>query len=304
MKITLHTTEFKKLYDQYDNMVQSKNYKTGKGKMYQACVKEFLSWMEQKDITVLDQITTPRVKEYLENLIVRPNKRRGGTLSASTINHHLFSLRLFFNHILDIGYADQVPVVPNNVERNSAQYATLSEEEIQMLYTYSENALEKAILSLAYGCGLRRSEISQLNVADLIFGTSILVVTKGKGNKVRDVIMSDTVIQDLKDYLFTERLDRIRNSKTSTGAFFLNGKGKRLSGDYLNKTLKKIVERTGDSELQNKNVCLHCMRHSIATHLVDRGLDMITIRSFLGHSEIDTTSLYMKRRKQKNKFIV
>lgn len=304
MKTRLHTAEFKKLHREYDRMVRSKGYKTGKGKMYQATVLEFLSWMETHSVVSVDQIKSQHLKNYLDHLITRPNKRRGGTLSVSTINHHLFSLRLFFNHLLDNGYTEEVVNVPNNIARDDNQRQSLAEKEIRLLYKHTENGMERAILSLAYGCGLRRSEIEGLNVNDLVFGKSILVVTKGKGNKVRDVIMSDAVIKDLRDYLFSERLERIKSHQNGQRAYFLNAKGNRLSGDHINKMLKALVERTEDPKLLDKNVTLHSLRHSIATHLVDRGLDMLTIRKFLGHTEVDTTSIYMARRKRKNKYVI
>jgi len=300
----LYTKEFKELYTVFDHLVRSKDYKTGGGKMYQANLKEFFQWMEQLGITTISTITTLKVKEYLEHLIVRPNKRKEGTLSVSTINHHLFSLRLFFEHLLIIGYTTEVPVVPNNLPRNNMERASLTQEEMQLLYANVQTPLEKAILSTAYGCGLRRAEMVQLNLTDLVFQKGVLVVTNGKGNKLRDVMMSEAVINDLQEYAHTERLGRVRSIRTTTRAYFLNSKGERLSGDHMNKTLKALVQRTGSLDLQEKKVTLHSLRHSIATHLVDRGMGMLAIRKFLGHSETDTTSLYMARRKQKNKFII
>jgi len=302
MNKILHTTEFKKLYAIYDRMVQAKGYKTGCGTMYQSNLMQFLSWMEQKSIIEIDQIKSEQVKQYLDHLITRPNIRRGGTLSPSTINHHLFSLRLFFNHLLDTNYCKEVVNIPNNVARNNKQHSTLTEDEIKLLYHHSETQLDRAILSIAYGCGLRRNELAQLNVNDLSISKGLLQVKHGKGNKHRDVPMSDAVIKDVQDYLHTQRMNCFQSREVCSNAYFLNRKGERLSGDHINKTLKHIVTRTGNSELIEKKVSLHCLRHSIATHLVDRGLDMLTIRLFLGHTEIDTSSIYMARRKRKNKY--
>jgi len=303
MKTILHTKEFKTLYNAFDRLVCTKGYKTGQGKMYQVNVKQMLSWMEKRSIISVDQIRSAQLKEYLDHLITRPNKRFGGTLSVSTINHHLFSFRLFFEQLLDTGYCTEVVNVPRNLPRNYKHREALSEEEVKLLYKTADSNLERAVLSLSYGCGLRRSEIQDLNIASIVFSKGLLVAI-GKGNKVRDVAMSETVIKDLKDYLFVERMDRIRSYKSGDDAFFLNGKGKRLSGDHINKTLKAVVERTGDMEMRKKKVSLHTMRHSIATHLVDRGMKMLDIREFLGHSELDTTSIYMYKRKRRNKHII
>ena len=304
MKKPLHTKEFQHLYKEYDRMIQSKGYRTGNSNMYQFCLQEFLWRMEQQDITQVAAITTQHTFDHLEYLLNRPNYRRTGLLSAATINHHLYSIRLFFNHLLDTKFLNEIPRVPDNIDPDHKHREALTEEEIRTLYDYSKDKMDRAILSLAYGCGLRRSELEGLNVEDLNFGKGILVVNRGKGNKIRDVVMGDAVIKDLRDYLFTERLDRVQEHGTGSRAYFLNYKGKRLSGDHIHKKLKALIQRTDDTTITSKNPTLHHLRHSIATHLADRGLDMLSIRKFLGHNEIDTTSLYMIRRKRKNKYLI
>ena len=304
MKKPLHTAEFQQLFREYDRMVQSKGYRTGKTKMYQDCLMEFLWRMEQQNVTKVADITTQLTYEHLEYLLNRPNQLLGGLLSASTINHHLYSIRLFFNHLLDTDFTKEIPRVPDNVAPDQNRRESLTEEEIKILYDHAKNKMDRAILSLAYGCGLRRTELELLDVEDLNFGKGILVVNRGKGNKIRDVVMSDAVVKDLRDYLFTERLDRVREHSTGSRAYFLNYKGNRMSGDHIGKKLKAMVKRTDNATIQAKKISLHNLRHSIATHLANRGLDMLTIRKFLGHNEIDTTSLYMVRRKRKNKYLI
>lgn len=304
MKRPLHTEEFQHLYREYDRMIESKGFRTGGGYMYQYCLQEFLWRMEQQDIIRVADITSGHIFAHLEYLLNRPNHRKEGLLSASTVNHHLHSLRLFFNHLLDTRYLREVPHVPDNIAPDHHRREALTEQEIRTLYEVTHTRAERAILSLAYGCGLRRSEIQALEVEDLNFGRGVLVVNRGKGNKVRDVVMSDAVIKDLRDYMFTERLDRVQEHGTGCRAYFLNYKGQRLSADHIYKKLKALVHRTDDATIIAKNPSLHHLRHSIATHLADRGMEMTDIRRFLGHNEIDTTSLYMIRRKRKNKYMI
>jgi site-specific recombinase XerD len=304
MKKPLHTEEFQHLYREYDRMIESKGYRTGGGYMYQYCLLEFLWWLEQRDITKAGDVTTRHTYDHLEYLLNRPNQRDGGPLSGATINHHLYSMRLFFAHLLDTGTLREIPRVPDNVEPDHQRREALTEQEIRTLYDATGTKVERAILSLAYGCGLRRSELEALDVGDLNFGKGVLVVNKGKGNKVRDVVMSDAVITDLRDYMFTERLDRVQEHGTGCRAYFLNYKGQRLSADHIYKKLKALIERTDDATIKAKKPTLHHLRHSIATHLANRGMPMTDIRRFLGHNEIDTTSLYMIRRKRKNKYLI
>ena len=113
--------------------------------------------------------------------------------------------------------------------------------------------------------------------------------------------MSDSVIRDLKDYIFHERhVYELKKQKKKTNAFFLNAWGQRMAGDYLNKRLKILTEKTRNSKLMSKEISLHSLRHSIATHLLDGGASIEFVRTFLGHREIDTVHIYARRRKRKN----
>ena len=91
----------------------------------------------------------------------------------------------------------------------------------------------------------------------------------------------------------------LKESKQLEKAFFINPKGLRMSGDLLNDILKYIIESTGNNEIINKSITLHCLCHSISTHLQEAGAKIEFIRDFLGHIDIDTTLLYMIRRKKK-----
>lgn len=126
----------------------------------------------------------------------------------------------------------------------------------------------------------------------------LLVVKKGKNSKSRRVPMSDSVITDLKAYLF-ERHRYIRSKQEESDSFLIGEWGRRLTGESIYKTFKSIVERTQNIQLIKKKICLHSLRHSIATHLLDNGANIEFVQRFLGHSGIDMAHHYSKRRKQK-----
>lgn len=81
--------------------------------------------------------------------------------------------------------------------------------------------------------------------------------------------------------------------------FFLNNTGTRAGGEFLSKLLKALIERTQNPSILRKEITLHCLRHSIATHLLDHGAAMEFVQEFLGHTTMDTSMLYSKRRKQR-----
>jgi integrase/recombinase XerD len=160
--------------------------------------------------------------------------------------------------------------------------------------------LEAALLSIAYGCGLRRSEISQLDTGDVLLQKGLVLVRDGKYGKSRTVPITDEGIRILREYLINERPALFPNQITdSTPAFFVNGNGNRIRGEKLNDILKEIITRTGNAVIMGKEITLHCLRHSIATHLLDNGADIEFVQEFLGHSEIDTSHHYAKLRKQR-----
>lgn len=300
MKKEIQTPSFNKLINDFDRYVKVKNYKQGKGKMFQNYVNEFLIWMEQKGITKIKSVTSKQAVDYFEYLMVRPNMRRAGTLAGKTIKLHLYAIGLFQKNLLENKEIENGFYIPSLACSNQTPRNILSVEEIKIVYQSCQNAMQQALLSVAYGCGLRRSEIEALNIKDVLFSSGMLVVRNGKGSKRREVPMSDSVLMYLKKYLYEERSQNSGGKNQSEEAFFINGKGKRLSGEQLSNTLKKMLEQTNNFELIKKEITLHCLRHSIASHLQENNAGFDFIRRFLGHSEINTTYIYaIKNKKRK-----
>ena len=101
-----------------------------------------------------------------------------------------------------------------------------------------------------------------------------------------------------------ERPQVLHYGKQNETAFFLGNKGTRMKGEYLGEMLHEIINRTNNRKLISKEITLHCLRHSIAVHLIDQGAGIEFVRDFLGHSQIDTAHIYARRRKsKKNKLL-
>jgi integrase/recombinase XerD len=300
MKKTIQTKDFQKLAKSFDSFIKVRNYKSGKGRMYQNTLTEFLTWLEEIGINKIKDVTTKESVKYYEYLIARPKLRGEGTLSQQSIKFHLFVQGLFLvnlmeNKEIENGY--YIPAYSGGIQnpRN-----ILSVEEIKIVYQNCENQMEKALLSVAYGCGLRRSEINALDLRDIQLNSGMLIVRSGKGSKRREVPMSDTVMKYLKKYILEERNQKLVGKSQMEEAFFINSKGKRATGENLNEILKKMIEQTQKYELIQKDITLHCLRHSIAYHLAENNAGIDFIRSFLGHSDINTTYIYaIKNKKRK-----
>ena len=145
------------------------------------------------------------------------------------------------------------------------------------------------MLTIFYSCGLRRNEVVHLDITDIIFEKSVLHVRKGKGYKQRVVPVTKQSLQHLQNYLYDAR-PYFCNQKEES--FFVTQSGKRLGGQVMLIRLKQLIQLTGNAELMQKDIHLHTLRHSIATHLLQNGMRLERIKDFLGHGSLDSTQIY------------
>lgn len=260
-------------------------------------LNEFLSWLETGGNTDITSVTAVEVQNYYHYISERPSKKDGGILSQKTTHSHLRIVRDLFEMLLQ---QNKIAINPTSTLKfpypkeiiNPRNVVT--QEEIIQLYEVCNTAQERAILSLAYGCGLRASELENCNIEDIKLKEKILIVPKGKGNKRRVIPLSNGVIKDLSNYYYNERdiLTKGRDYKPNLNAFMLHSRGGRMHDDTYNKYLKAIIERTENETLKEKQITIHCLRHSIATHLLEQGIPVEQVRLFLGHSQLETTQIY------------
>lgn len=273
-------------------------------------IRGLLNWLERQNKAQLADITNEAIKEYYYNeLKQRKNYMHdAGTLSNKHLNKNLQALRKFTEYLRQTGKL-QIPLLNIKQEQIIDNKPTvLTEEEIGQLYKATEiipdkmkhakpaefyellNHRDRAMLSIFYGCGLRRNEGYHLNVSDIRLESSIVHVRKGKGYKERFVPISKKGIEHITVYLYDARPMLITDNKEE--AFFLSYNGKRLGGQMLMLCLQSLSRRTNNAELQQKEIGLHTLRHSIATHLLAHGMDLEKIKDFLGHSSLESTQIY------------
>ena len=254
-------------------------------------LSEFFKKIEINKIT---ELTSEHFYEFYKESKIRSNKRFGGGLSNKTLNEYQWSFRVFSNYITKY-YKHEVTLNFKSEKVTSSIPIFLSVAEVKELFQGC-NSLEnpykqrsKAILVLLYNCGLRRSEASKLNVQDIRFGSRVIHVEKGKNNKQRFVPFNQYSAELLREYLLDARMDL---NQYNSPSFLLGATGHRLMMGTIGRTIKTLVELTGNKELQLKKVTAHTLRHSIATHLLEQGMDIESIQLFLGHSSLESTQLY------------
>jgi len=260
-------------------------YSKGSRYMLPRLVSAFLSY---HNIISLETITRQDIQSFYDNLQIAPNKRYEGGLSEIYIYHHIYALKVFFGYLEAIGQIKYNPISAmkfKKPEYNKRQ--PLTQEEITLLFDNALTLRETAMLHLFYSCGLRRSEAESLNIRDVHFKNRLLYVREGKGAKRRVIPITERVSKDLESYYIYERTSgKVKDDES----FILNQVGNRQSGDCYNKELKTILKR---AEI-TKQVTLHHLRHSIATHLLENGLSIEYVRDFLGHSYLEATQIYTK----------
>jgi integrase/recombinase XerD len=261
---------------------------------------KFLYWTEDQQLSKIDQMKVHHLETYKTHLQEQRNQNTGGKLSGKTIYSKLRTVELFFIMLQSKGeiMANPFGTFKNAYKTTQTERTILTQQEVKILYEAAVNDQEKAILSLAYGCGLRAAELEAVNVEDIKLRDGILIVPKGKGNKRRTIPLSPGVKEDLKNYYYGHRPTLQSGTEA---AFMLNQKGTRMKDYTWNKYLKRIIERTDNSTIPSKGISLHSLRHSIATHLLENGIAVEQIRLFLGHSQLETTETYTRVNQQQLK---
>lgn len=295
-RFTIHTTTYQKLLKGFDTKIKAEICRQT-GNTYQNDVKEFLQYLEGQGILSVKKLQPIDMVKYYEYITNRPAFRGVGLLKSSTISGKMCAVDLFFDYLIDTNQLTKKIVLPKHIRSESTHRNILTVKEVLMLYNSCENKRDAAILSLAYGCGLRRREIQELNVGDVLFTTGILIVRSGKNSKRREIPLANSIISDLKHYLHEERHEYLTDNQTQfIEAFIINNQGKRMTGESINERLKFLITKVGDPVLSAKEITLHCLRHSIATHLLESGASFDFVREYLGHAEIDTVHVYARRR--------
>lgn len=261
-------------------------------------LQEFFYWLENKKINTINEITAKDIKEYYEELKQRSNERRYGALSKSYLNKHQQALKKFKEYLQNHNHKGISIHLKSESYPTEERINILTQKEVKQLFNATNRShikkhyrqRDKAILALLYSCGLRRNEAVHLDTSDILFDKERIYVRKGKNYKERFVPINSYNLEILEDYLYDARLEF--NIKHDTEALLLNHHGTRLLGTSLSNRLQTIVKATENTTIIEKQITLHTLRHSIATHLLQKEVPLESIKHFLGHSSLESTQIY------------
>ncbi len=238
-------------------------------------LNEFAKFIDQTPVESVDYLT---LRRFLVNLKARNLKNR-------TIARKMSTLRAFFKFLCREGYLKNNPTVvisTPKIEKNLPIF--LTEDEVTKLIEApsiekKQGARDRAILETLYSTGMRISELVGLDIEKIDFISGVIKVL-GKGRKERLVPIGDKAIRAIRDY--------VENRKQKTSIVFLNKNGTRLTDRGIRMMIDKYIRVTSLRE----DISPHTLRHSFATHLLNRGADLRSVQELLGHANLSTTQIY------------
>lgn len=298
-KLKLQNESYKVFVKSYKEWLDILGYATSTVYYLPNHLQEFFYYLECHGHNDLESITTKTVKEYYTYLQERANQTRSGALSKSYLNKHQQALKKFSEYLKEHNAKSRLSVHLKTEQHPVAEKLNiLTQSEIKELFTATEfshpeskfKLRDKAILVVLYSCGLRRNEAVHLNTNDIFFDKERIFVRKGKNYKERFVPINRTNAAILEDYIFEGRPEFYQSNLSE--ALFINKNGTRMQGMSFANRLQKIVQATNNKDIVEKQITLHILRHSIATHLLQQEVPLESIKTFLGHSSLESTQIY------------
>ncbi len=219
-----------------------------------------------------EQIEEDEINEYLAGLARDPKSP-----SRSSFKHMVYGLRYYYRLL---GKNKRAIALPS-LKKDTKLPVILNRSELKELFNAPQLLKQRIVLTLIYSAGLRGREVINLKIGDVDFERKTIHIRQSKYKKDRIVPLSDYMAQGLKKYLNAE----------NPHVWLFNGK--TPESQYSVKGLSWVFRENLKKTSITKEVNLHSLRHSYATHLLEDGLNIITVKELLGHADISTTMIYL-----------
>lgn len=228
---------------------------------------------EQRMAKPLNELVIDDLKNYLHDRIIIEK------VSTSFVNGCISAFKIYWEDVLRKEWEELKIKRPRVASKLPV---VLSVEEIEKMISLTTNIKHKALITVMYSAGLRRAEVLNLKIGDIDSGRMMIRVNQGKGKKDRNTILSPKALDLLRKYY--------KRYKPKLHLFEATYSGKPTLCD---RTVEAIVKQSATRAKISKHVSCHTLRHSFATHLLEKGTNIRVIQEFLGHSSIKTTSMYL-----------
>lgn len=270
----------------YDLFLLEQEYRNNSPKTiiwYREQLRDFFAWLGSDDVASLDLLAFKQYGIYLKHKI----KRNGDKLSSCSVQDGMRAVKAFYNFAIENDFLDDFSKKLKLPRAASEEKLILNDTEIlRLLVVFDDDSLlslrNKCFILLMIDSGLRRGELSRINVGDVNFETKSMIV-RGKGNKQRLIPMGAMTCSQLSLYY-----SRCRSSAASSAPFFLDRFGSRCSDNLVKQVFQELKQSSGIERLHP-----HLLRHTFATNYLADGGDLETLRLILGHTSISTTQMYL-----------
>lgn len=297
-QLPLFSTNYQLTVKAFSKWLEVQGYSKRVVDAYPSHLKELFFYAEHHGITHVKDLTAEIITGFSQHVRTRVNHTKGGGLSNRSVNYLIKVVKKFLEYLrINKNINLEVELSYESEENQARDILTFT--EIDQLFKVLESGLHPvdkqglAILSILYGAGLRKTEIQHLDLEDFSMENHTIHVRHGKGNKERVVPITPKISGYIKEYLQNCRDVFVEVAKKDHPALFINVLGERLPESSYYQLLKKLIERSGIASLYDKHITLHTFRHTIATHLIYRGMPLEYVQQFLGHNTLDSTSVYL-----------
>ncbi|MDR1244159.1 MAG: tyrosine recombinase XerC [Endomicrobium sp.] len=272
--------EFLKTILSFEKYLEAeKNFSSHTLRAYLKDILDFAIFLKNKQKNFIDA-NKHDIREFLEILNTK-------SISKTAIARKFSTLRTFYKFLIINDIVAKNPLEAMSAPKKDKKVPLfLTENEMQSLLNIKDIKLQdKAMIELLYSCGLRIEELMNLNINNIDFISNTIIV-KGKGNKERIVPVGNKCLNAVMEYLNQRRTNKLPYDIQSP--LFLNKHLNRLDQRTARRILHKHFIKAG----LTKKVSPHTLRHTFATHILDRGCDLRSVQEMLGHKNLSTTQIY------------
>ena len=251
---------------------------------YKRDINQYLMYLGDLDLQNLSDVKSTHVRDYIRVL-------NDGGMAPASISRIISSIRTYYRFLSSENIINENPVLLiNNPKLPKKLPDVLSEKEISLIINAIQESSQfyqrdKAIIEMLYSCGIRVTELCNLEMSNLFIDEDLIRVM-GKGNKERLLPLGVRSKKYVNEYIKHSRNSHIKKSGSSF--VFVSRNGNQLTRAMINIILNKWTQVSG----LKKSVSPHKLRHSFATHLLEGGADLRFVQALLGHSDISTTQIY------------
>jgi integrase/recombinase XerD len=294
-------SHYNSILEQYALWYDTLGYNPNTRKRYAGIMALFFEWLQENNINHISELNHDNIKAFFEYVQSAKSKKTGETYSIVHLNDIFFAVDKLCQFLTEMGMNNTPTPLNFRIKTDQRQLDidninpfTIDEiKELQNAITdtyanlpFAERQIKhyelRLIFALCYGCGLRRMEAYKLTAKDVDFDRKTVFVKQGKFYKDRIVPMNENVCNTLKDYIYNFR----SRLKIKHNRLFVHS----ISNVFC--LLKEVQKTTNNPQIQEKRLYFHILRHSIATHLLQNGMEIESIAHFLGHNSLISTQIY------------